>query len=118
MAFNESLADRVRQNLAAKNIEAEEKKMFGGLAFMINGKMGVGIVKDDLMVRCLVEKQDWALEQTGCRDMDFTGKPMKGFLFVDETGFPNEKHLSEWVDLGVEFVFAPPPKKGKASKLA
>jgi TfoX/Sxy family transcriptional regulator of competence genes len=114
MSHNEALAFRISQILADKNIEAEEKKMFGGVAFMVNEKMSVGVTnKGDLMVRCLPEKMDWALEQTGCRQMDFTGKPMKGFLFLDESAYPTEKALADWIGLGLEVAFAPVQKKKK-----
>ena len=107
MAYDDQFAQRIRQTLAERNIDTEEKKMFGGLCFMVNGKMAVGITnKEDLMVRCLPEKQDWALEQNGCREMDFTGKPLKAFLFVDESGYPDERSFRMWIDLGIEFALS------------
>ncbi len=117
MPFNEALVSRIRECIASKNMEAEEKKMFGGVAFMINDKMSVGVTnKGALMVRCLPEKMDWALEQNGCRPMDFTGKPMKSFLFVDEEGYPTEKDFSMWIDLGIEVALSAPEKKSKVKK--
>ena len=103
MAYNESLADRVRNALGAR-ADLEEKKMFGGLAFMYKGKMAVGIVKDDLMVRVVASKYEAALEKPHCREMDFTGRPMKGFLFVGPEGFDSDRQLEEWVGLGIEFA--------------
>lgn len=110
MAYSEQLAERVRN--ALRNMQrVEEKKMMGGLTFMVNGKMCVGILKDDLMVRLDPAVYDAVLKRKGCRPMDFTGKPMKGFVFVSPKGTSNKKDLSYWVDLALAFN-----KKAKASK--
>lgn len=111
MAYNEILAKRVRQILAHKNLPVEEKKMMGGLTFMVNGKMCVGISKDDLMARIAPEAYQDALSQKGCRPMDFTGKPMKGFVFIDPEGTGSDKELENWVQLALEFN-----SRAKASK--
>lgn len=103
MAYNESLADRIRIALSEKG-DFEEKKMFGGLCFMVHGKMACGIVKDDLMVRIVPSKYEAALDNPHCREMDFTGKPLKGFLYVEPEGLESERALAEWVELGVEFA--------------
>ena len=103
MAYNEALADRIRLVLGER-ADIEEKKMFGGIAFMYKGKMACGIVKDDLMVRVVVSKYESSLEKPHCREMDFTGRPMKGFLYVEPEGFGSEPQLAEWVGLGIEFA--------------
>jgi hypothetical protein len=78
--------------------------MMGGLTFMLHNKMCCGIVKDDLMVRVVESKYQNSLNKPHCRVMDFTGKPLKRFLLVDKKGFPTDKDLKGWIDLGVEFV--------------
>jgi TfoX/Sxy family transcriptional regulator of competence genes len=110
MAYSEKLADRIREALV--NLpQVEEKKMMGGLTFMVNGKMCVGIVKDELMCRIDPLKHDEAIEQVGCRTMDFTKKPMKGFVFIDETGMKSKKDFDYWINLSLEYN-----SKAKASK--
>lgn len=113
MAYNEILAERVRQILAHKKLPMEEKKMMGGLTFMVNGKMCVGISKDDLMARIAPEVYQDALSKKGCRPMDFTGKPMKGFVFIDPQGTGSDKELENWVQLALDFN-----SRAKASKKA
>jgi TfoX/Sxy family transcriptional regulator of competence genes len=110
MAYNEILADRVRESLVSQP-NVEEKKMMGGLTFMVNDKMCVGIMKDDLMVRLDPVMMETALEKPGCRQMDFTGRPMKGFVLVDNTGIRNKKDLDYWINLALDFN-----KKAKSSK--
>lgn len=102
MAYNEQLANRVRETLRDQPI-VEEKKMMGGLAFMVDGKMCVGVVKDDLMVRLDPNDVEKALDERGARPMDFTGKPMKGFLFVCEEGTSSGKELRYWIDLALAY---------------
>ncbi|HQY19471.1 MAG TPA: TfoX/Sxy family protein [Ignavibacteria bacterium] len=104
MAYNEKTSKRISNALMKKGIEFEEKKMFGGIAFMIKGKMSVGVMKDDLTVRVIEEKYEKALSDQAAREMDFTGRPLKGFLYVNESGFKTEKALSKWIDLGIDFV--------------
>lgn len=102
MAYDENLAERVRK-LFAHQRRVVEKKMMGGLTFMVNGKMCVGILKDDLMARIDPGVHDKALQRKGCREMDFTGRPMKGFVFVDQTGTAARNDLKYWVDLALDF---------------
>ncbi len=109
MAFSEQLAERVR-NALARESSVEEKKMMGGLTFMVDGKMCVGVAKDDLMVRLAPEAYEGALEKKGCREMDFTGKPMRGFIFVGPEGLGAEGELEYWLELALEFN-----KEAKAS---
>jgi TfoX/Sxy family transcriptional regulator of competence genes len=111
MAYNEKLATRVRQLIAEHRQNSEEKKMFGGLCFMVNDKMLVGVESERLMVRLDPEKYDQVLLKEGCRPMDFSGKPMKGFVFVDVNALDTKKKLEYWIDLALEYN-----KVAKASK--
>lgn len=115
MAYNEYLAERIRRTLAHRN-DVEEKKMFGGLCFLVRGKMAAGIVKDDLMVRVVESKYREALGKPHCREMDFTGKPLKGFLYVGPDGTDAERDLEEWVGMGIEFVEQAAVKPAKRKK--
>ena len=103
MAYDEYLAERIEKVLADKNIPNEQKKMFGGLTFMINGKMSVGIVKNELMARVSPEFHSEALKKEGARTMDFTGKPMEGYVFVSPEGFDSDDQLEFWVDRCLDF---------------
>ena len=103
MAYNEKLADRVREMIAETQRNIEEKKMFGGLCFMVNDKMCVGVEQERLMVRIDPLRYDEAIEKEGCTPMDFTGKPMKGFVFVDIDVLNTRKKLEYWVTLALEY---------------
>jgi len=110
MAYNEKLANRIRERLAElPNIE--EKEMMGGLTFMYNDKMCVGIIRDELMCRIDPTLHDAVIEKTGCRTMDFTKRPMKGYVMVDDTGMKTKKEFEYWINLCLEFN-----KKAKSSK--
>ena len=109
MAYDEVLAERVRDHLA-DNPEIIEKSMFGGIAFMHAGNMCCGIVDDVLMARVGPDQYEEALEKPHARVMDFTGKPMKGFVFVDPAGFAEDDQLLEWVGLCAGFTATLPPK--------
>ena len=111
MAYDEKLADRVRELIAEEHKNVEEKKMFGGLCFMVDDKMCVGVEKDRLMVRLDPAKYDEAMEREGAKPMDFTGKVMKGFLFVDIDAVNTKKKLQYWIDLALEYN-----KKAKPSR--
>lgn len=102
MAFDEVLAQRIRQSISLIPEPFTEKKMFGGIAFLHKGKMTVGVVKDELMVRVLLHKVPTLLSQHFVRPMDFTGKPMKEFIFVAPEGFKSEENLQFFVELGLE----------------
>ena len=102
MAYNEEIARRVQYLLGLFPEEFTEKKMFGGIAFLYKGKMTVGVVKDELMVRVIAEKMDRILQQECVRPMDFTVKPMKEFVFVSQKGFVTEEQLHQWIELGLE----------------
>lgn len=109
MAFDEALADRVRDALAPR-ADLSERKMFGGIAFMIGGNMAVGVLGDDLMVRLDPADAERALTEPHTRPMDFTGKPMKGMVFVDSAGTAADDDLTSWVDAGADFAASLPPK--------
>jgi TfoX/Sxy family transcriptional regulator of competence genes len=109
MAFDEALADRVR-DLLAPRADLSERKMFGGIAFMVGGNMAVGVIGDDLMVRLEPADAERALAEPHARPMDFTGKPMKGMVFVDSAGTASEDDLAGWVDAGADFAASMPPK--------
>ena len=103
MAYNEFLADRIKLVLKEKTVPFTEKAMMGGLTFMIDDKMCVGIVKDSLMARIDPEVYDNALKMRGCREMDFTKKPMKGFVFIDPEGYDLDTDLEYWIDLALDY---------------
>jgi TfoX/Sxy family transcriptional regulator of competence genes len=111
MAYNEKLADRTREIISRTHKNVEEKKMFGGLCFMVNDKMCVGVEQERLMVRLDPEKYDEVMEKEGCKPMDFTGKVMKGYVFVDADALETKKELEYWIGLALEFN-----KKAKSSK--
>lgn len=106
MAFDQLLAKRIRASLQSFPDSITEfiteKAMFGGLAFLYKGKMTIGIVKNDLMVRVIAEKMDAILKKTYVRPMDFTNRPMKEFIFVAPGGFSTEEKLQRWIELGIE----------------
>ncbi len=102
MAYNEQLANRVRERLAELP-DVEEKKMMGGLVFMVNDKMCVGIMKNELMCRVDAGFHEKAVEMNGCRTMDFTKRPMTGYVMVDETGMKTNKEFDFWINLALEF---------------
>lgn len=110
MAYSEPLANRIREAIAHIS-KVEEKQMMGGLTFMVHGKMCMGIIGDEMMCRIDPAKQETALEKTGCRIMDFTGKPMKGYVMVDNSGMRNKKEFDYWINLCLEFN-----KQAKSSK--
>ena len=109
MAFDEALADRIRDVLAARS-ELSERKMFGGIAFMLAGNMAVGVIGEDLMVRLDREDAEKALREPRTRPMDFTGRPMKNMVYVDPEGTASDEDLAEWVEAGADFAASLPPK--------
>ena len=110
MAYNEILADRIRERLASLE-NVEEKKMMGGLTFMVNDKMCVGVIKDELMCRIDPSMHETAVEKHGCRTMDFTHRPMIGYVLIEDTGMKTKSEFDYWIDLALEFN-----KKAKSSK--
>jgi hypothetical protein len=115
MAYDEALADRVRVAIADV-ADVAEIKMFGGLCYTVRGNMAVGVNGDDLMVRLSKDDGDAALTRRGARPMDFTGRQMRGFLFVDPAGTAGDDALQAWVDDSVAFASSLPPKKPKPKK--
>ena len=115
MAYNEKLADRIRESLADIS-QVEEKEMMGGLTFMVKGKMCVGIIKDEMMCRIDPEFHETAIEKTGCRTMDFTKRPMKGYVMVDDTGMKNKKDFEFWLGLALTFNSKAKSSKSKKNK--
>ena len=111
MAYNEFLADRIRHVFNEKRTPFEEKKMMGGLCFLVDHKMCAGVVGDKLMGRIGPTLYEEALTKTGCRQMDFTGRPMQGYVFVEPEGIDSDKDLEYWVQLCLDFN-----PKAKASK--
>lgn len=109
MAYDEFLADRVRNSLKTRNTQFFEKKMMGGLLFMVNEKMCVGLDIDKetqesrLMARIGKEAYEAALKEKGTREMDFTGKVMRGFVFVYPDGFDLDDDLEFWIDKALDF---------------
>lgn len=113
MAYNERLAERIRGYFKRRK-GLEEKRMFGGLCFMLNGHMCCGIETDRLMVRVLSDRYEALIKKPHAREMDLTGKPLKGFLFISEAGYRTAAGLARWLDEAVMFVKAKPPKKRKS----
>ena len=112
MAYDEGLAERMRVALR-ENPEVDERHMFGGIAFMLHGYMFVGIVGETLMVRVGPAAYTQALGQRHVRPMDFTGKPLTGYVYVDPPGFEDDADLARWIGIGRDFVTAMPPKPPK-----
>ena len=109
MTYNEVTAERLRRELRATP-DVIEKKMFGGVSFLVGGNMAVGVVGDDLCVRVGPEAFDDAVELPGARIMDFTGRPMKGWIFVAPEGFRDDESLGAWVKRGSDFARGLPRK--------
>ncbi|MFN8257589.1 MAG: TfoX/Sxy family protein [Bacteroidales bacterium] len=111
MAYNEFLADRIRFTLRRKKVVFEEKKMMGGLTFMVENKMCVGIFKEELLVRVDPETEENLLKKEGCKPLDFTRSSMKGFLMVEPEAIDMDEDLEFWIQLAIDFN-----PKAKASK--
>jgi TfoX/Sxy family transcriptional regulator of competence genes len=109
MAFDETLADRVGDALSPR-ADLSERKMFGGIVFMVGGNMAVGVINDDLMVRLDPTDAKKALTEPHVRPMDFTGRPMKGMIYVDSSGTATDEDLAAWVDAGADFAASLPSK--------
>lgn len=114
MAYDEFLAERIRISLNDKHTTFEEKKMFGGVCFMVDNKMCIGVIKQDLMIRIDPEHQNEFLKEKGCRPMDFAKRPMKGFLYVNPEGVDMDDDLDKWVKRCLEFN--PKAKSSKKKK--
>lgn len=110
MAYDENLANRIRQRFAELP-NVLEKEMMGGLTFMYNDKMCVGIIKDELMCRIDPALHEESVEKPGCRTMDFTKRPMRGYVMIEESGMKSQKDFDYWINLALDFN-----KKAKSSK--
>ena len=114
MAYDEHLADRIRNVLKEKNASFEEKKMMGGLCYMVDEKMCVGVIKNSLMARIDPEFYNEALTKKGCKIMDFTGRPMKGFVLIEPEGIDLDDDLDYWIQHCLDFN--PLAKRSKKRK--
>lgn len=117
MAYSEELAERIRKRLAPLE-NLEEKRMMGGLTFMYNDKMCVGVLKDDLMCRIDPSQHDAAIERRGCRTMDFTKRPMIGYVLIDDTGMKSQQDFDYWIDLALAYNKTAKSSKKNAAKKA
>ena len=113
MAYSEKIANRIREALAHVK-KLEEKNMFGGVCFMVNDKMCIGVNLDEIMCRIDPDKEEEALAHKGARQMDFTGRPMKGYVFVHEDAIKKKSDLDYWINLCLEFN--PKAKSSKKKK--
>lgn len=113
MAYDEQLVERIR-GLVGDELGYGEKKMFGGVCFLLHGNMVAGVATDDLMVRVGPDAWAEALAQPHAREMDFTGRSMKGFVFVEPAGLAEDADLQAWIDRGLAFAGALPPKERSA----
>ena len=109
MPYDNTGARRIRAVLG-EQAEVVEKKMFGGLAFMVSGNMCCGLVGGDLVARVGPDRYEDALSREHVRPMDFTGRPMKGFVFVAPEGWELERDLKVWVDMALSYVRSLPAK--------
>lgn len=112
MAYSERLAQRIREALAG-NRAITEKKMFGGIAFLRHGLMFVGVSNSSLMARVGKPHYGESLSRKHVREMNFTGKPMQGYVFIDEVGLDTDAQLQFWLDRCIQFVATLPPKETK-----
>lgn len=123
MAYDEGLAERIRVVLGEHG-PVSERRMFGGIAFMVRGHMTVGILKDELMVRVGPEAYPGALREPHARSMDFTGRPMKGIVFVAPEGMEDDADLERWIERAIAFTTSlpekepglKPPRPGRAAR--
>ncbi len=109
MAYNAELADRVREALSGRD-QLTERKMFGGIGFMLSGNMAAGVIRDELIVRLDPEEGERALDEPGVRMFDLTGRPMTGWLLVGPEATASDEGLRAWVDRGAAFAESLPPK--------
>lgn len=109
MPYDESLAQRIRDGMARMS-RISEKKMFGGIAFLLNGNMCVGVWKDSLIVRLDATEGAAALYESHVREFDITGRPMKGWIMVEPAGLEEDRSVNEWLQRAFDFVSTLPPK--------
>jgi TfoX/Sxy family transcriptional regulator of competence genes len=109
MAYDEALAERIRPIIGARG-EVAERKMFGGLTWMLQGNMACGVLGDDIAVRLLPEDADRALEEPGTRRFDMTGRPARGFIVVSGEAVGDDAALARWVNAGADYALSLPAK--------
>lgn len=109
MAYDAELAERIRDGLVGTS-GITEKKMFGGIAFLLNGNLCIGVWKDSLTVRLSAEEGDAAVYEPHVRDFDITGTPMRGWVIVEPAGIEEDRDLAEWIYRAKEFVATLPAK--------
>jgi TfoX/Sxy family transcriptional regulator of competence genes len=109
VAYDEGLAERVREQLSARP-DVAELKMFGGLCYTIAGNMACGVLDDDLIVRLGDEEGEKALKEDGIREFDFTGRPMKSIVYVSSDRTSDDVGLAEWVEAGADYAASLPAK--------
>ena len=103
MAYDEFLTERIRHKFRELGVAFEDKKMMGGICFLVNDKMCAGVIKDKMMARIDPGKTEEAYSKQGCREMDFTHRPMKGFIFVDPEGLDKDQDLEYFIRLALEY---------------
>lgn len=109
MAYDEALAERVRDVISVRE-DVRELAMFGGLGFTIAGNMACGVMGEELIVRVGPDDAERALAEPGARPFDFTGRPMKGWVFVGAEALETDEGLASWVDAGADHAASLPPK--------
>ena len=109
MAYDEDLAERVRDALALRD-RLTEREMFGGIGFMLGGHMACGVIGEELIVRLAPDDAERALAEPHARPFDYSGRPMKGWIYVASQGLGSDEELAEWVDAGAAFAASLPPK--------
>lgn len=114
MSYNHNTANKITEIFEGKGVSFGQKKMFGGLAFVVDDKMCMGIIGDDIIVRMDSKKAENAVKEGGCRPMDFNGKPLKGYLFVGPEAYATNKQLNKWIDEAL--LFNPIAKKSTKKK--
>lgn len=112
MAYDEELAERMRTKLKSSR-GVTEKKMFGGVGFLFNGNMACGIIKDDLIVRLSEDEFTKALKRKHVRVFDYSGRPLKGWIYVSAEGYTSDKALAGWIEKGIAFAKSLPPKQNR-----
>lgn len=103
MAYDQWLYERVKNVLTEKRVGFEERRMFGGICFMVDEKMCLGVNNERLMIRLHPDIYEQVLQEPGCRAMDFTGRPMKGFVYVENEGIESDELLGRWIQRGLDF---------------
>jgi TfoX/Sxy family transcriptional regulator of competence genes len=109
MAFSEALAERIRRRLARRKA-VEEKRMFGGVGFLLRGNLLVGIWKDSLVVRLGPDEGEEALKEPHVQEFDITGRPMKNWVLIEPAGIADDEQLGEWINRAEKFVRTLPAK--------